>query len=123
MSVPAAVTALVKDKTAPVDWTATLAAFTTVFAVGQTAGPWIAEILADHTSTDAALAFTAIACIAAPASAAIPPPRSPSEKENGNDDFRPDPRHVPRRLVLRAAHRATAYAWPSRVPSDPHRRR
>ncbi|WP_228828222.1 YbfB/YjiJ family MFS transporter [Nocardia beijingensis] len=123
MSVPAAVTALVKDKTAPVDWTATLAAFTTVFAVGQTAGPWIAGILADHTSTDAALACTAIACVAASASAAIPLPRSPSEKENDHDDFRPDTRHVPRRLVLRAAHRAAAGARPPRVPADPHRSR
>ncbi|MFD8247095.1 YbfB/YjiJ family MFS transporter [Nocardia sp. NPDC059691] len=123
MSVPAAVTASVKNNTAPVDWTATLAAFTTVFAVGQTAGPWIAGTLADHTSTNSALAFTAIACVAASASAAIPPPRSPDQKENDNDDFRPDPRHVPRRLVLRAAHRAAAYARPSRASADPHRSR
>ncbi|MEV8631593.1 YbfB/YjiJ family MFS transporter [Streptosporangium sp. NPDC051023] len=70
MSVPAAITALVKAETPPADWTATLAAFTTVFAVGQTAGPWIAGILADHTSTNATLAWTAILCAAAAAIAA-----------------------------------------------------
>nr|WP_055501852.1 YbfB/YjiJ family MFS transporter [Nonomuraea pusilla] len=70
MSVPAAVTALVKAGTPPAGWTATLAAFTTVFAVGQTAGPWLAGTLADHTSTDATLAWTAILCAAAAAIAA-----------------------------------------------------
>ncbi|SDM30779.1 Predicted arabinose efflux permease, MFS family [Nonomuraea maritima] len=82
MSVPAAVTALVKAGTPPADWTATLAAFTTVFAVGQTAGPWIAGILADHTSTDATLAWTAILCAAAAVIAATAgrhrPPASPA---------------------------------------------
>lgn len=78
MSVPAAVTALVKAATPPADWTATLAAFTTVFAVGQTAGPWIAGILADHISTDAALAWTAILCAAAAAIAATVSRRPPA---------------------------------------------
>ncbi|MGK5557317.1 YbfB/YjiJ family MFS transporter, partial [Actinomadura kijaniata] len=65
MGVPAAVTALIKARTAPADWTATLAAFTTVFAAGQTAGPWIAGVVADRTSTEAALAWTAVLCLAA----------------------------------------------------------
>ncbi|MEV1175901.1 YbfB/YjiJ family MFS transporter, partial [Nonomuraea sp. NPDC049784] len=71
MSVPAAVTALIKAGTPPADWTATLAAFTTVFAAGQTAGPWLAGMVADHTSTDAVLAWTAILCAAAALIAAI----------------------------------------------------
>ncbi|TMR25207.1 YbfB/YjiJ family MFS transporter [Nonomuraea turkmeniaca] len=70
MAVPAAVTALIKNGTPPAGWTATLAAFTTLFAAGQTAGPWIAGMLADHTSTDAAPAWTAILCAVAAAIAA-----------------------------------------------------
>jgi predicted MFS family arabinose efflux permease len=65
MAVPAAVTALIKANTEPADRTPTLAAFTTLFAVGQTAGPWLAGILADHTSTAATLAWTAALCTAA----------------------------------------------------------
>lgn len=67
MGVPAAITALIKGNVPPADWTATLAAFTTVFAAGQTAGPWIAGMVADHTSTEATLAWTAILCTAASA--------------------------------------------------------
>ncbi|MGW0436598.1 YbfB/YjiJ family MFS transporter [Micromonospora sp. NPDC003197] len=65
MSVPAAVTALIRANTPPADWTATLATFTMLFAVGQTAGPWIAGIVADHTSTAATVAWTAILCAGA----------------------------------------------------------
>jgi predicted MFS family arabinose efflux permease len=65
MGVPAAVTALIRANTPPADWTATLAVFTTLFAAGQTAGPWLAGILADHTSTSATLAWTAALCAAA----------------------------------------------------------
>ncbi|WP_203952148.1 YbfB/YjiJ family MFS transporter [Planotetraspora mira] len=65
MGVPAAVTALIKATIPPAGWTAALAAFTTLFAAGQTAGPWLAGLLADHTSTDATLAWTAILCAAA----------------------------------------------------------
>ncbi|MDP4502196.1 YbfB/YjiJ family MFS transporter [Nonomuraea turcica] len=72
MAVPAAVTALIRNGTPPADWTATLAAFTTLFAAGQTAGPWIAGILADHTSTEATLAWTAILCAAAAATLGRP---------------------------------------------------
>ncbi len=64
IGVPAAVTALIKRDTPPADWPATLAAFTTVFAAGQTAGPWIAGVLADHTSTGATVAWTAVLCAA-----------------------------------------------------------
>ena len=65
MGVPAAVTALMRDRTPPGDWTATLAFLTTLFAAGQTAGPWIAGILADRTSTGATVAWTAILCAVA----------------------------------------------------------
>jgi predicted MFS family arabinose efflux permease len=77
MSVPAAVTSLIRSATAPADWTATLAAFTTLFAVGQTVGPWIAGILADLTSTGATVAWTAVLCTAAAviAASARPAPR------------------------------------------------
>lgn len=64
LGVPAAVTTLIKRDTPPADWTATLAAFTTVFAAGQTAGPWIAGVIADHTSTAATVAWTAVLCAA-----------------------------------------------------------
>lgn len=65
MGVPAAVTTLIKAHTPPAGWTATLSAFTILFAAGQTAGPWLAGLLADRTSTDAVLAWTAILCGAA----------------------------------------------------------
>jgi uncharacterized MFS-type transporter YbfB len=39
MSVPAGIAALIRDKTPPADWTATLAAFTTLFALSQTLAP------------------------------------------------------------------------------------
>ncbi|MFI7035872.1 YbfB/YjiJ family MFS transporter [Microbispora rosea] len=74
MGVPAAVTALIKAYTPPADWTATLAVFTTIFAAGQTAGPWLAGLVADHTSTAAALAWTAILCAAAALIAACATP-------------------------------------------------
>jgi predicted MFS family arabinose efflux permease len=64
MSVPAAITARVRDDTPPADWTATIAAFTTLFAAGQAAGPWLAGIVADHTSTGATVAWTAVLCAA-----------------------------------------------------------
>lgn len=65
MGVPAAVTAIVRDAVPTADLTATLAAFTTLFAAGQTAGPWLAGVVADRTSTDATLAWTAVLCAAA----------------------------------------------------------
>jgi len=75
MGVPAAVTALIRDNTPPADWTATLAAFTVLFAAGQTAGPWLAGIVADHTSTDATLAWTAALCALAALIATLAGPR------------------------------------------------
>ncbi|WP_261985604.1 YbfB/YjiJ family MFS transporter [Microbispora sp. CSR-4] len=85
MGVPAAVTALIKANTPPADWTAILAAFTTIFAAGQTAGPWLAGLVADHTSTTATLAWTAILCAAAAVVAAFAAPTrragaAPAEK-------------------------------------------
>jgi predicted MFS family arabinose efflux permease len=82
MAVPAAVTAHIRTAVAPADWTATLAAFTTLFATGQTVGPWLAGILADHTSTAAPLAWTAVLCAAAAAlAAATPAPRASTPQE------------------------------------------
>lgn len=65
MAVPAAVTGLIRRHTPPADWTVTLAAFTTLFAIGQAAGPWLAGLVADHTATGATLAWTAVVCAAA----------------------------------------------------------
>ncbi len=65
MSVPAAVTALVRTHTEPAGWTPTLAALTALFAAGQAAGPWAAGALAELTSSDAGLAWTAALCVAA----------------------------------------------------------
>ncbi len=73
MMVPAVVTTLVKNTVPQSGWTATLAACTTVFAAGQTAGPWVAGIVADHTGTATTLAWTAILCAAAAAMAAAQP--------------------------------------------------
>jgi predicted MFS family arabinose efflux permease len=64
LSVPAAITTLVRAAIPPPDWTGALAAFTVVFAVGQTAGPYLAGGLADHYGTGATLAWTAALCIA-----------------------------------------------------------
>ena len=65
MGVPAAIAALITARTPSVDLTATLAAFTTVFAAGQSVGPWIAGVLADHTSATITLAWTSVLCGAA----------------------------------------------------------
>jgi predicted MFS family arabinose efflux permease len=63
MAVPAAVTAIVRATAAGPDRLATLlAGFTAIFAAGQTAGPWLAGVLADHTGPGAALAWTATLC-------------------------------------------------------------
>jgi predicted MFS family arabinose efflux permease len=64
LSVPAAITTLVRAAIPPHDWTGALAAFTVVFAVGQTAGPYLAGALADHFGTGATLTWTAALCIA-----------------------------------------------------------
>jgi predicted MFS family arabinose efflux permease len=64
LAVPAAVTALIRTATPSSEWTGTLAAFTMVFAVGQTAGPYLAGALADRYGTGATLAWTAALCTA-----------------------------------------------------------
>ena len=93
MAVPAAVTALIQANTTPDDRTPTLAVFTTVFAAGQTAGPWLAGIIADHTSTDATLAWTAILCAAAAVTASLttrPPTWRPDpHRHHINESRRP----------------------------------
>jgi predicted MFS family arabinose efflux permease len=84
MMVPAAVTAFVagdaaatkavgrpdRDRAAG-DPTGTLAALTVVFAAGQSAGPWVTGLLADHTGTGAVLATAAALCGAAAVLAAM----------------------------------------------------
>jgi|KBSSwiStaDraftv2_1062776.scaffolds.fasta_scaffold15445_10 predicted MFS family arabinose efflux permease len=62
MAVPAAVTSLIRSRTPPDAWAATLAAFTILFAVGQTLGPLAAGYVADRSSAAATLAWTAILC-------------------------------------------------------------
>jgi predicted MFS family arabinose efflux permease len=76
MSVPAAVTARVRDGVPPHDWTATIAALTTLFAAGQAVGPWVAGSIADHTSTGATVAWTVVLCAAGAAIALAHPGRA-----------------------------------------------
>jgi len=71
MGVPAAVTATIRTATPPAAWTPTLAAFTALFAAGQTAGPWIAGALADHLGSGATVTFTAALCATAAVFAAM----------------------------------------------------
>ncbi|MFC0030179.1 YbfB/YjiJ family MFS transporter [Micromonospora chaiyaphumensis] len=109
MGVPAAVTALVRARTAAGDWAATLGVLTAVFAAGQTAGPWLAGLIADHTSTTATLAWTAVLCAVAAVIALVGDLRCPTtthdqHKEQDHGQRRTRPRDVPRRVVLRAAH-------------------
>lgn len=80
MAVPAAVTAHIRAVVPPAGWTATLAAFTTLFAAGQTVGPWLAGVLADHTSAAAPLVWTAALCATAAALAAVPARRGPAPR-------------------------------------------
>ncbi|MFI6585539.1 YbfB/YjiJ family MFS transporter [Embleya sp. NPDC050493] len=62
MAVPATVTALVRSATPPEDWSRALGSFTVLFAVGQTAGPWVAGAIADRTGPNAPLVWTAALC-------------------------------------------------------------
>ncbi len=64
MAVPAAVTAFIRTTTPPAEWPRTLAAFTILFAAGQTVGPWAAGAIADHTGSSATLVWTAVLCAA-----------------------------------------------------------
>jgi len=62
--VPAAITRLVHAAVPHHDWTAALAAFTVVFAVGQMVGPYLAGLLADSYGAGATLVWTAALCAA-----------------------------------------------------------
>jgi predicted MFS family arabinose efflux permease len=62
--VPAAITSLIHAAVPRTDWTRVLATFTVVFAVGQTAGPYLAGALADRYGTGATLVWTAVLCAA-----------------------------------------------------------
>jgi predicted MFS family arabinose efflux permease len=64
LGVPAAITALIRTATPPAAWTGTIAAFTVIFAAGQTAGPYLAGALADRFGTGATLGWTAALCVA-----------------------------------------------------------
>ncbi|WP_328390886.1 YbfB/YjiJ family MFS transporter [Nocardia sp. NBC_00416] len=123
MTVPALVTALVKNNTPPADWTATLAACTTVFAAGQTVGPWLAGLLADHTATTAPLLWTVLLCATGSVIATAQSIPAHSDEENDHDDLRTDSRYVPRWLVLRGNHRAPARARSPRSAADADRGR
>jgi predicted MFS family arabinose efflux permease len=72
--VPAAITQLIRKSVPPPGWTAALAAFTVVFAAGQTAGPYLAGALADHYGTGAILTWTAALCVAGAGLAAAAQP-------------------------------------------------
>ena len=65
MMVPAAVTAFVSTTQPVGDATGALATLTVMFAAGQSAGPWVAGLLADRTNTGAVLGWAAVLCAAA----------------------------------------------------------
>lgn len=71
LSVPAAVTALVRSATPPSQWTGILATFTVIFAAGQVFGPYLAGSLADCYGPGATLVWTAALCAAGAALSAI----------------------------------------------------
>jgi len=60
MGVPAATTALIRSSIPPSRWTATLAAFTVIFALGQSVGPWAAGQLANGGGTGTTIVWTAV---------------------------------------------------------------
>jgi predicted MFS family arabinose efflux permease len=71
LAVPAAVTKVTQTATPRARWTAALAAFTAVFAVGQTAGPYLAGVLADRYGAGATLVWTAALCAGGAALSAV----------------------------------------------------
>jgi hypothetical protein len=77
MTVPAAGIAYIRAVVRPVDWTATLAAFTTLFAAGQTVRPWLAGVLAERTTTAAPLTWTALLSAGAAALSTVPGKQQP----------------------------------------------
>jgi predicted MFS family arabinose efflux permease len=75
MAVPAAVTAIVRAGAGePERMARSMAAFTAIFAAGQTVGPWLAGLLADRTTPGATLGWTAALCGAGAALAALARP-------------------------------------------------
>jgi len=74
LAVPAAVTRVTQTATPRARWTAALAAFTAVFAIGQTAGPYLAGVLADHYGVGATLVWTAALCAGGAALSAVARP-------------------------------------------------
>ncbi|GGO13797.1 hypothetical protein GCM10011576_24160 [Micromonospora parathelypteridis] len=83
MGIPAA--ALIKGGTPPADRTGALSAFIVLFAAGQTAGPWIAGVLADGASAAVTLAWTAILCGTAAIVAATARPRRSARSAPAGD--------------------------------------
>jgi predicted MFS family arabinose efflux permease len=81
LAVPAAVTKTTQVAIPRAGWTAALSTFTAVFAVGQTAGPYLAGALADHYGPSATLVWTAVLCAAGAAlsAAARPLPMPPAD--------------------------------------------
>ncbi|WP_052847953.1 YbfB/YjiJ family MFS transporter [Streptomyces avicenniae] len=65
MAVPATVTALIRSSVPADGQASALGAFTVLFSVGQTLGPWAAGALADLTRPSATLLWTAALCAAA----------------------------------------------------------
>jgi predicted MFS family arabinose efflux permease len=76
LAVPAAITRLVHAAVPRAGWTGALAAFTSVFAIGQTAGPYLAGVLADRYGTGATLVWTAALCAAGAVLSAVTRPSS-----------------------------------------------
>ncbi len=74
LAVPAAVTKATQTATPRARWTAVLAAFTAVFAIGQTAGPYLAGVLADRYGVGATLVWTAALCAGGAALSAVARP-------------------------------------------------
>jgi predicted MFS family arabinose efflux permease len=67
MMVPAAVTAHLGRSVAPQALSPTLALFTVLFAIGQTVGPWVAGVLADHSGAGTTLTVAGAVCALAAA--------------------------------------------------------
>jgi predicted MFS family arabinose efflux permease len=74
LAVPAAVAKATQTANPRARWTAALAAFTAVFAIGQTAGPYLAGVLADHYGVAATLVWTAALCAGGAALSAVARP-------------------------------------------------
>jgi predicted MFS family arabinose efflux permease len=80
LGVPAAITTLIREAVPPAGWAGTIAAFTVVFAAGQTAGPYLAGELADRFGTGATLAWTAALCTAGAALSLAASLRVPTDR-------------------------------------------